>query len=187
MNADVVAAKHYFPAEQAGTYAVAAMVGRIILFLPQPIVMAMFPKVVSGGEVTRASWRTLGKAIVLASIVLGGTALLCSVFAETVLRVLSGHSSPELVALARLLVWGLCPLSLTFFIMNFELAQRRTTVVLPLLACAIGYLICLARWHATMQQVAIALVVAATVALLTTVACLPWKRIERQATTEDEC
>ena len=187
MNADVVAAKHYFPAEQAGTYAVAAMVGRIILFLPQPIVMAMFPKVVSGGEVTRASWRTLGKAIVLASIVLGGTALLCSVFAETVLRVLSGHSSPELVALARLLVWGLCPLSLTFFIMNFELAQRRTTVVLPLLACAIGYLICLARWHATMQQVAIALVAAATVALLTTVACLPWKRIERQATTEDEC
>ena len=187
MNADVVAAKHYFPAEQAGTYAVAAMVGRIILFLPQPIVMAMFPKVVSGGEVTRASWRTLGKAIVLASIVLGGTALLCSVFAETVLRVLSGHSSPELVALARLLVWGLCPLSLTFFIMNFELAQRRTTVVLPLLACAIGYLFCLARWHATMQQVAIALVAAATVALLTTVACLPWKRIEQQATTEDEC
>ena len=187
MNADVVAAKHYFPAEQAGTYAVAAMVGRIILFLPQPIVMAMFPKVVSGGEVTRASWRTLGKAIVLASVVLGGTALLCSVFAETVLRVLSGHSSPELVSLARLLVWGLCPLSLTFFIMNFELAQRRITVVVPLLACAIGYLVCLARWHASMQQVAIALVVAATVALLTTVACLPWRRIERRTTDEDGC
>lgn len=184
MNADVVVAKHYFAAEEAGKYAIAAMVGRIILFLPQPIVTAMFPKVVSGGDVTSANWRTLGKAIALACVVLGGTAMLCSVFAGTVLQILSGDPSPDLVPLVRLMIWGLCPLSLTFFIMNFELAQRRVAVVLPLLACAIGYLWCLARWHSTMQQVAIVLVTAGTVALLSTVACLPWTRIEQRAMTK---
>jgi dolichol-phosphate mannosyltransferase len=176
MNADVVLVKHYFAADEAGRYAVAAMVGRIILFLPQPIVMAMFPKVVSDGEATRASWRTLGKAIVLACLVLGGTALLCTLFAQTVLLVLSGDPSPDLVPLVRLMAWGLCPLSLTFFIMNFELAQRRMTVVLPLLACAGGYLACLARWHASMQQVVLMLAAAGVTALLSTVACLPWRR-----------
>jgi O-antigen/teichoic acid export membrane protein len=177
MNADVVLVKHYFAADEAGRYAVAAMVGRIILFLPQPIVMAMFPKVVSDGEATRANWRTLGKAIVLACLILGGTALLCSIFAQTVLRVLSGDPSPDLVPLVRLMAWGLCPLSLTFFIMNFELAQRRMTVVLPLLACAGGYLACLARWHASMQQVALILAAAGVAALLSAVACLPWRRL----------
>jgi len=176
MNADVVLVKHYFTAEEAGRYSVAAMVGRIILFLPQPIVTAMFPKVVSDGEATQANWRTLGKAIVLACLVLGGTAIFCSVFAQTVLQVLCGHPSPDLVPLVRLLVWGLCPLSLTFFIMNFELAQRRMAVVVPLLACAIGYLACLARWHATPQQVAIVLTAAGVVSMISTIVCLPWRR-----------
>ena len=176
MNADVVLAKHYFTADEAGRYAVAAMVGRIILFLPQPIVTAMFPKVVSDGEATRANWRTLGKAVGLASLILGGTAFACSLFAPTVLQVLSGDPSPDLVPLVRLMAWGLCPLSLTFFIMNFELAQRRMAVVVPLLACAIGYLVCLARWHASMHEVALVLTAAGTVALLSTIACLPWRQ-----------
>ncbi|MCE9629971.1 MAG: glycosyltransferase [Planctomycetia bacterium] len=176
MNADVVLVKHYFAADEAGRYAVAAMVGRIILFLPQPIVTAMFPKVVSDGQVTHANWRTLGKAIIFACVVLGGTALFCSLFAQTVLRILCGDPSPDLVPLVRLLVWGMCPLSLTFFIMNFELAQRRMTVVVPLLACAIVYLACLAKWHATPQQVALVLTAAGIVAMISTVVCLPWRR-----------
>jgi O-antigen/teichoic acid export membrane protein len=180
MNADVVLAKHFFAADEAGRYAVAAMVGRIILFLPQPIVTAMFPKVVSDGEATDTNWRTLGKAIVLACVVLGGTALFCSLFAQNVLQVLRGDPSPDLVPLVRLLVWGMCPLSLTFFIMNFELAQRRTVVIVPMIVCAIGYLACLSRWHATPRQVAIVLTVAGAVALISAVACLPWRSRDRR-------
>lgn len=184
MNADVVLAKHYFSAEEAGRYAVAAMVGRIIVFLPQPIVTAMFPKVVSDGEATLANWRTLGKAIGLACLVLGATALACSLFAPTVLNVLSGDPSPDLVPLVRLMAWGLCPLSLTFFIMNFELAQRRMAVVVPLLTCAVGYLVCLARWHASMHEVALVLTAAGAVALMSTIACLPWRHAALSATAD---
>lgn len=175
MNADLVLAKHFFSAEEAGRYAVVAMVGRIILFLPQPIVMAMFPKVVSRGDVSQADWRTLTKALVLACLLIGGAAGLCSLFAETVLTGLSGSRSADLVPLVRLMVWGLCPLSLTFFIMNFELAQRRFAVAIPLLLVAAGYLACLARWHATMQQVVTLLAIAGSIAFVASVACLPWR------------
>lgn len=181
MNADLVLAKHFFTADEAGRYAVVAMVGRIILFLPQPIVMAMFPKVVSSGDVSRADWRTLARALVLAGLLIGGTATICSLFAEAVLVGLSGTRSADLVPLVRLMVWGLCPLSLTFFIMNFELAQRRFAVAVPLLACAAGYLACLARWHASMQQIVLLLAVAGTVAFLASVACLPWGQLDRSA------
>jgi O-antigen/teichoic acid export membrane protein len=177
MNADLVLAKHFFPAEEAGRYAVVAMVGRIILFLPQPIVMAMFPKVVSSGEISRTDWRMLTKALVLAGLLLAGTATICSVFAETVLAGFTGTRSADLVPLVQLMVWGLCPLSLTFFILNFELAQRRFAVAVPLLACAAGYLACLARWHDTMQQVVLILAIAGTAAFVSSVACLPWRRL----------
>lgn len=177
MNADLVLAKHFFSAEEAGRYAVVAMVGRIILFLPQPIVMAMFPKVVSSGDISRADWRTLTKALMLAACLLAGTATICSVFAGPVLAGLSGHRSDDLVHLVRLMVWGLCPLSLTFFILNFELAQRRFAVAVPLLACAAGYLACLIRWHGTMHQVVLLLAVAGTVTFLASVACLPRRHL----------
>ncbi len=176
MNADLVLAKHFFSPEDAGRYAVVAMVGRIILFLPQPIVMAMFPKVVSHGGVSQADWRTLTKALLLAGLMIGGAAGLCSLFAEVVLTGLSGSRSVDLVPLVRLMVWGLCPLSLTFCILNFELAQRRFAVALPLLAIAVGYLTCLVRWHATMHQVVLLLASAGSIAFVASVACLPWRR-----------
>ncbi len=185
MNADLVLAKHFFPPEEAGRYAVVAMVGRIILFLPQPIVMAMFPKVVSHGSVSQADWRTLTKALVLACLLIGGAAGFCSLFAEAVLAALSGRQSADLVPLVRLMVWGLCPLSLTFFVMNFELAQRRFAVAIPLLACGACYLVCLARWHSSMQQVVVVLAVVGTVALVSSVACLPWKQVAYQTATKD--
>jgi len=183
MNADLVLAKHFFAPEEAGRYAVVAMIGRIILFLPQPIVMAMFPKVASHGGVSQADWRTLTKALVLACLMMGGAAGLCSLFAEAVLTGLSGSRSADLVPLVRLMVWGLCPLSLTFFIMNFELAQRRFAVAIPLLTVAVGYLACLARWHATMQEVVLVLAIAGSVAFVASVACLPWSRRSREAAT----
>ncbi len=182
MNADLVLAKHFFSAEEAGRYAVVAMVGRMILFLPQPIVMAMFPKVVSHGDVSRADWRMLSKALVFACLLIGAAAGMCSLFAKAVLTALSGSRSDDLVPLVRLMVWGLCPLSLTFFIMNFEIAQRRFAVAIPLLVVAAGYLACLARWHATMQQVVVLLALAGTTAFLATLACLPWRSLRREAT-----
>ena len=70
-NADVVLVKHYFPADQAGVFAKAAMVARIVLFLPAPVAAAMFPKVTSSGESSQASRRTLIKALMLVGLMVG--------------------------------------------------------------------------------------------------------------------
>nr|MQY69337.1 oligosaccharide flippase family protein [Bacillota bacterium] len=43
-NVDVILVKHFFSPLEAGNYSAAALVGRIILFLPMAIVVVMFPK-----------------------------------------------------------------------------------------------------------------------------------------------
>ena len=51
MMMDVLLVKHYVPGE-AESFARAATVARAIIFLPMPIALAMFPKVVSRGGLT---------------------------------------------------------------------------------------------------------------------------------------
>lgn len=43
INLDIFLVKHYFPAEQAGTYAAVSTVAKIILYMTAPIIIVMFP------------------------------------------------------------------------------------------------------------------------------------------------
>ena len=60
--------------------------------------------------------------------------------------------------------------------MNYELAQRRFSVTIPLLAGALGYLGAVKLWHTDISQIIIALAVASTATLLVAVALLPRTR-----------
>ncbi|MBU0679224.1 MAG: glycosyltransferase [Verrucomicrobia bacterium] len=180
MNADVILVKHYFDPAEAGLFSRAAVVGRLIIFLPQPIAMAMFPKVVTGGEVSRGTARTLVKAILLVSLVIVSVAVVCTLIPGLALRVLTGDSSEDLIPVVRGMAWGLCPLSITFVLMNFELAQRRFFITLPLVGCAIAYVIGVAVWHKTFMQVVFVLIVVSILSLLSSVACMPWKSLRRE-------
>jgi O-antigen/teichoic acid export membrane protein len=175
MNADIIMVKHYFSPTDAGTFARAAMVGRIIVFLPQPVAIAMFSKVVSGGETSYESWRTLLKAVILVSAILAGALMFCSIFTPMVVSVLSGECSPELVTLVRAMIWALCPVSMLFMLLNFEIAQGRFGVTLPLIGCAAGYVVTVGFFHEALGNVAAILGIWGTLALALTAAWLPWK------------
>ena len=170
--ADMIIVKHYFAATEAGQYAYAAMAARIAFFLPQPIVNAMFPKVVSSGATSRESRRTLLKALVLVAIVVAGAAMVCTLIPGLILRVLTGEYRPELISLVRTLAWALAPLPVILVIMNYELAQRRYAIAWPLLMCAAGYLAIVTVWHQTLHQVVYVLAAASVCALVMASLCL---------------
>ncbi|MCX7591311.1 MAG: glycosyltransferase [Kiritimatiellae bacterium] len=174
-SADVVLVKHYFADPTvAGEFAVAAMVAKIAFFLPQPVVMAMFPKVVTAGELSYASWRTLLKALTLVAGVTLAAAILCTVFPEVVLWIMKGEVPPGVVHIIRRMVWAVSPLTLVFLVMNFHLAQRRFRVNIPLVICALGYLLAVARWHATVMEIVTVLGIAGWAAMFFALAGLPW-------------
>lgn len=48
---------------------------------------------------------------------------------------------------------ALAPLTLLTVLMNYELAQRRFRIMIPLYLCAGGYVLGVMRWHETLFQV----------------------------------
>lgn len=165
-NADVLMVKYYFSPEQAGVFAKAAMVARIVVFLPGPIAAAMFPKVTSGGESSQANRRILNKAVVISSVIAGGVSLICVVMPGLMLRLLGGGIQPGQEAILRGMALALAPLTVVMLLLNYELAQRRFGIMIPLFICAVGYLGGVGFWHETLLQVVMVLGVVSVAALV---------------------
>lgn len=158
MNMDVVLVKHYFkdPAD-FGNYARASTIARSLVFLIQPVAGAMFPKVTSRGNVTDYQRFTFIRALALATMVIAGAVLLCTLFPGIPLLILyrDATPTPQMIALARMVCWAMAPLGLVFMLMNFELARRRMLCALPLAVCAAAFLVGVALFHASLWQVII--------------------------------
>lgn len=165
-SADVLLVKYFFSPEQAGIFAKAAMVARIVFYLPGPIAAAMFPKVTSGGESSQDSRRILFKAMMISSVVVGSACLTCVALPGLMLRLLAGGVQPGQEAVLRGMALALTPLTVVMLILNYELAQRRFKIMIPLYLCATGYLLGVWNWHETPLQVVSALGIAATAALV---------------------
>ena len=179
-NADLVLVKHYFPSGEAGGLAKADMVARVVIFMPQPIIQAMFPKVVSAGHSSAASRKTVFKALIMVTSMVAALLLVCLAFPLYVMRGLAGAWMPELVPCFRVLVTAFSLLSVTAVIMNYELAQRRFAIMIPLIACAAAYVAGMAYWHRSLLQAAGVVCVASLASLILAAAFLPWRRLGRE-------
>lgn len=155
MNADLIFIKHLFSPEEAGTFARAAIIGRSVVFLPMPIAMAMFPKVISSGPSTRESRVTLLKALALVALLTGSTVGVVVSAPWLPVWVIYGIRDPdaEMVRLLIMLVCAIVPLAFTYLLMNYEMAQHRFVGSWLLAACVLLYIGGVALWHDTMESV----------------------------------
>ena len=150
MNADVVMVKIFFSDESAyGPYARASVIGRMIVFLSQPIACALFPKVVARRGMSPESLAALLRAVALSALLVAGIAGVFSLWPKLPLAVLFNETSPsaELIGTVRGVVWGMTPLSLVFLIMNFELAQNRFASLIPLSICSVIFIAGFSFFH----------------------------------------
>jgi hypothetical protein len=187
MNIDIILVRHYLT-EESKLFARAATIARTIIFLPMPIALAMFPKVVSTGGVTSESRRTLLKALAMVALIIGGGALACTLIPQVPLVIMYNEHSAEANHLVRITLWAMAPLGITYLLMNFELAQHRFTVAPVLLCCAAAYVGGVAFWHQNVGQVVTVLAVASSASLIGSV-ILAWRHYAgtvRSETSEDE-
>lgn len=180
MNADVVMVKHFFPPAEAGLFARAATIARTVVFVSQPVAVALFPKVVSLGDFRVGHRATLFRALALVALVVGISVLICVAAPALPLRILYGPGAltPEQKRLLPWVALAMSPLGLSYLLLNFEMAQHRFMMLAPLTVCAAAYVAGVWLWHATLNQV-IAVMAAVTVTLaVALVACLPWKDVD---------
>jgi|APTNR8051073442_1049403.scaffolds.fasta_scaffold00016_190 O-antigen/teichoic acid export membrane protein len=154
MNSDLMLVRHFHP-DEAGYFAQAATIGRSVIFLPMPIAMALFPKVISSGLASAESRRTLGRALAMAAVLIGMAVLMVWLLPWLPLRILYGvkEPAPELLALVRWVCLAMSPLGLSYLLLHFEMAQHRFEAVPWLIACALAYVGGVYLWHDTVLHV----------------------------------
>ena len=162
MNGDVVLAKIFFPPETAGLFARAANIARAVVFLPMPIALAMFPKVVEAGPETASGNRqTMKTAFLYTLILVIISVIICSAAADLLWRLFTGSvGSPSELQMLRALALALTPLGPAYLLLNFELARKRFQTAIWLALIAAAYITSVAIFHRTLTHIVIALAAA---------------------------
>lgn len=142
MSADVILARRFFP-DDADDFARAAVIGRMILWLPLPIASAMFPKVVSPAPKTLLKAVAYTVALVLLALVA------CRLGSVWLLRILYRVRDPsgELLQLVWRMGLAMAPLGIAHVVLHHELAQSRARALWPTLTAATAYVLILAFHH----------------------------------------
>ncbi len=158
---DVPLIKHYLSPLTAGYYSTVALVGKAFLFPPTALAAAMFPKVSELIAQGRDARPLLHKALFLSICVLVFGMLICFLFPEFLLAVLTKKqqlttaevSSSTLLPLLRTFGAAMSPFALSYVLIYYNLACNRTRFVYVLIVATVLEVILIAIFHATLLQV----------------------------------
>jgi O-antigen/teichoic acid export membrane protein len=121
-NIDVIIAKHFFTAQTAGLYTAATVLGKIILFIPGAIVVAMFPKVSKMYTEKRDTIRLLNKSLLYTGVLSGIMAAGYWFFPVLVVKIPYGPAYVEVAPVVQLYGVAMMFFSLTVVLMRYNLA-----------------------------------------------------------------
>ncbi|MGZ3512314.1 MAG: oligosaccharide flippase family protein [Thermodesulfobacteriota bacterium] len=152
-NIDLILVKHFFTPVEAGYYSISQMVAKIILFLPLPIVTVMFPKV----SVMEIKKRKTTHILIWSSVVAGCLCALaivvCHLFPELIIRLVTGKDYPECIPLIKFFSINMTFFSLTFILLYYQLAINRKDFIYPLVLLTLIQVVCISLFHQNMIQV----------------------------------
>ena len=152
-NIDVVLVKHFFSPLDAGYYSIAQMVGKIVLFLPSALAIVIFPKSTESYVNNSHSNKLLYKSLMLAGLLCGAISILCFLFPDFILNILTAKANPVSRNLIGLFSLAMSFYALLWIVINFSLATHNLRFVLPLLLTAILQTIFIYNYHPTLTIV----------------------------------
>lgn len=152
-NVDAVLVKHFFSPLEAGNYSAAAMVGRVILFLPMAIVIVMFPKASELYAQKKDSSLILKKSLLYVGLLAGGATLVCLLFPRLPLWLLWGNRFQASTPLV-----GKFALAMTFFglvniLLFYQLSIHRFKYLHWTGTFTLIQIIAITLFHNTLSQV----------------------------------
>lgn len=168
-NIDIILVKHFFTSAQAGYYSVAQMIGRIVLFVPGAIGVVMFPKIVENHAKKINTLSILKKCLFAVGGLCGGCAFFALVFPGLILRLLTGQTHIESIALVKLFAVSMSFFALVNILMLYHLSLRNINYVYFLCVVAFLQSVCIWFLHSSLEQV---LVILSVSSVLTFVAGL---------------
>jgi O-antigen/teichoic acid export membrane protein len=150
---DLVLVKHLFSSDMVATYAVAAVFGRAIMYLPAGLILALFPLVAENHALNRNQAPVLRKALSYTLLLSGCGTLLYWLFPEAILGLLFGGKYVEAAPLLALYGVAMLPMALLLITMNFHIARGHRSVWL-LITLGVGVeILAILAWHENLAQI----------------------------------
>jgi len=152
-QSDIILVTRYFPSQEAGMYAAAAILGRSVLYIPAAFVQAMFPMVSEHHALNLDSRHLLTKSLAATLIFSGFGAVLFFLFPGLVISV---FFSPRYLAAApvlRCLGPAMLPMALLMVLINYSIAKGERFFAYALTAGAILEIVGISFWHGSLRQV----------------------------------
>ena len=98
-NMDLQLISPFFSKDDAGYFAVARMIGKIILYLPAAITIVMFPKISEYHTLDKDTIPVLKKCLWIVGAICLGAGFICCAFPELILELLAGKVYPQCIPL----------------------------------------------------------------------------------------
>jgi len=152
-NIDMVLVKHYFSAVDAGYYAVAQIIGKIIFFLPGAIVIVMFPRVSSLHAQDKEHLDVLKKALIFAAGLCLSGLIFYNLFPAFTLNLLTGKPYSESIQLGRLFCIAMSFFSLTNLLSFYHLSISNFKFIKYLIIFTLLQIVAIAMFHQSLQMV----------------------------------
>jgi O-antigen/teichoic acid export membrane protein len=161
VNADMILMARFLHGGELAAYSMAAMLARIVFFLPMPLAAAMFPR-----AVTSANPRLILGPVLLTLAVCLAVAGFMTLWPELPMRLLYGERGELYLTLTRWYVWAALPLALINLLAPYLWARHETARTLWLVPACLVYLVALFLCHQTPQQMILCVLAGGTLAVV---------------------
>ncbi len=153
VNLDVIMAKHYLSADDAGAYSAVSVLGRVAYYAPWGIAIAMFPKVSSISDRISEHRYLLRKAFLLTMLISGGIVLVYGLLSSFLVSVLL-RDEYSFISI-YLFKYGLAMFffALSFLLMNYLLAINQTKAVYGLVLTVLVNIGLIVAFHSSIVQI----------------------------------
>ena len=166
IDIDMILVKHYFSGIDAGYYALAQIIGKIIFFLPGAIVIVMFPRISSLHTQDREHLEVLKKALFFsAGLCLLGVAWY-NLFPTFTLKILTGKTYHQSIQLGRLFCIAMSFFSLTNLLSFYHLSISNFRFIKYLIIAALLQIVAIVLFHQSLFIVLVILCINAMVAFI---------------------
>lgn len=152
-NVDMLLIKHYF-ADDAGYYSVASVLGKLVLYFTNAIVVALFPFVVEKSNDGEGTFAMLKKALVYGTTIAVTASFALNIFSNLIIKIMYGNTymgAEKYILPITVLVTALSVLTI---IANYDLAREKSGFVMSSMLISTGIdVVLITLWHSNILSV----------------------------------
>ena len=152
-NVDIILAKHYLSAVDAGNYSAISVMGKAALFIPGGIAIAMFPKTSQLFEVSGDHRSLLRKAILLTLLLASGVVIIYWLFPQFIVNTLFLGKYPTAVPYLFKYALAMAFFAISSLLMFYFLSLNRTKVAYFLIGAMLLELCLIILFHSSIVQI----------------------------------